>query len=131
MPPEHHLQAAVLLSLLVGSIQVGITLLQLGDLTRYISHSVIVGFTLGAGSLLVLDQLKNLLGLAAVGDVHAPFVVRLWDTLTQDAPVHLPTLQIGLEAIVVVLTLRWIKAKLRLELFPDLLATVAAFRGGF
>jgi sulfate permease, SulP family len=124
VPPDQRLQAAILLSLLVGSIQVGITLLQLGDLTRYISHSVIVGFTLGAGSLLVLDQLKNLLGLAAVGDVHAPFLVRFWDTMTQAAPIHLPTLQIGVEAVVLVLTLRWIKAKLRFDLFPDLLATV-------
>ena len=41
----------------------GIALLRLGDLTRYVSHSVIVGFTVGAGTLLVLDQLKNLLGL--------------------------------------------------------------------
>ncbi len=126
VPPEQHLSAAILLSLLVGTIQVGITLLQLGDLTRYISHSVIVGFTLGAGSLLVLDQLKNLFGLPAVGDVHAPFLVRFWETMTQPAPVHLPTLQIGVEAIVLVLTLRWIKTKLRFELFPDLLATVAA-----
>ena len=28
-----------------GAIQIGISLLRLGDLTRYISHSVIVGFT--------------------------------------------------------------------------------------
>ena len=39
--------AAILLALLVGLIQTGITLLRLGDLSRYISHAVIVGFTLG------------------------------------------------------------------------------------
>ena len=39
------MQAAVLMAFLVGAIQLGITLLRLGDLTRYISHSVIVGFT--------------------------------------------------------------------------------------
>ena len=55
----------MLLAFMVGAIQLGITLFRLGDLTRYISHSVIVGFTAGAGSLLVLDQLKNLLGPAA------------------------------------------------------------------
>ena len=65
--PTRRSQAAILLAFLVGAIQLGITLLRLGDLTRYISHSVIVGFTLGAGSLLVLDQMKNLLGLHAVG----------------------------------------------------------------
>ena len=45
----------------------GIALLRLGDLTRYVSHSVIIGFTVGAGSLLVLDQTKNLLGLETRG----------------------------------------------------------------
>ena len=41
------IQAAVLMAFLVGSIQLAISLLRLGDLTRYISHSVIVGFTAG------------------------------------------------------------------------------------
>jgi SulP family sulfate permease len=44
---------------MVGVVQTGISLLRLGDLTRYVSHAVIIGFTLGASVLLVLDQLKN------------------------------------------------------------------------
>src|SRR5690349_1596799 len=125
VPPDQHIQAAILLSLLVGSIQIGITLLQLGDLTRYISHSVIVGFTLGAGALLPLDQPKNLLGLKAMGDVEAPFLVRFWETMTQDAPILTATLEVGVVAIALVLAMRWLKARLRFELFPELLATVA------
>src|SRR5512140_1019431 len=54
IPAEDRLQAAILLAFLVGVIQVCITLAKLGDLTRYISHSVIVGFTVGASLLLVL-----------------------------------------------------------------------------
>ena len=61
-----------------ASIQLGITLLRLGDLTRYISHSVIVGFTAGASMLLVLDQLKNLLGLQSMGGAHDHFLQRFW-----------------------------------------------------
>src|SRR6188768_2663614 len=48
--------AVILLALIVGVIQTGISLLRLGDLTRYVSHAVIVGFTVGASILLVLDQ---------------------------------------------------------------------------
>src|SRR4029079_2661668 len=59
--------AVILLALMVGVIQTGISLLRLGDLTKYVSHAVIVGFTLGASILLVLDQLKNLLGIPAAG----------------------------------------------------------------
>ncbi len=42
IPAEDRLQAAILLAFLVGLLQVGITLAKLGELTRYISHSVIV-----------------------------------------------------------------------------------------
>src|SRR5688572_23843022 len=47
VPEVDRVEAAVLLALMIGLIQLGITLLKLGDLTRYVSHSVIVGFTLG------------------------------------------------------------------------------------
>ncbi len=75
---DERLQAAILLALLVGVVQIGISLLRLGDLTRYVSHSVIVGFTLGAAILLVLDQLKNLLGLPAAGTGEDHFLKRVW-----------------------------------------------------
>ena len=70
------------MALLVGLIQTGITLLRLGDLTRYISHAVIVGFTLGAAVLLVLDQAKNLLGLIGAGQADDHFLMRFWLTMT-------------------------------------------------
>src|SRR6185503_20008972 len=38
--PEQKVGAAVLVAFLVGAIQLGITLARLGDLSRYISHSV-------------------------------------------------------------------------------------------
>lgn len=63
--PAKIIPLAILMAMLVGLIQTGITLLRLGDLSRYVSQAVIVGFTLGAAGLLVLDQFKNLLGLTA------------------------------------------------------------------
>lgn len=119
-------QAAITLAFLVGAIQLGITVLKLGDLTRYISHSVIVGFTAGAGTLLVLEQLKNLLGLPGVGDPHDPFVVRFWRTMFAGNPVHLETLGVGLGTIALILGLRWLKARLRAPLVPELLIAVVA-----
>src|SRR5581483_1561555 len=67
IPEGDRVSAAVLLAFLVGVAQLGIAFLRLGDLTRYVSHSVIIGFTVGAGTLLVLDQMKNLLGLQGRG----------------------------------------------------------------
>ena len=122
--PGEKIQAAVLFTFLVGCIQLGITLLQLGDLTRYISHSVIVGFTAGAGTLLALDQLKNLLGLRAVGSGHEHFLQQFWHTMTQGGSIHPETLYIGAGSIALVVALRWLKARLGWRLAPDLLLVV-------
>src|SRR5262249_14511942 len=93
----------VLLAFLVGVMQLGIALLRLGDLTRYVSHSVIVGFTVGAGSLLVLDQMKNLLGLEARGGAEDHFLKRFWLSLTTGGDIPWPTvlIRVGTTAVAV------------------------------
>ncbi len=106
VPPDDRVSAAVLLAFLVGSIQLGIALLRLGDLTRYVSHSVIVGFTVGAGTLLVLDQFKVLLGLESRGGPQDHFLKRFWLALTTGGPIHWPTVTIGAGTIVLVMALR-------------------------
>ena len=134
VPPEQRPELAFALAAMVGAIQLGITLLRLGDLTRYISHSVIVGFTLGAGTLLVLDQVKNLFGLKAVGDVHDSFVVRFFRTITEGGAVHSPTAVIGIASIALVIGLRRLKGRVGWRLMPDLLFVViamAAFSAAF
>jgi len=127
--PDERVQAAVLLAFMVGAVQLAITLLRLGDLTRYISHSVIVGFTLGAGTLLVLDQVKNLFGMRAVGDVHDHFVSRFVRTLVEGGGAHFETAAVGLGTIALVLALRWAKARLGWRLLPDLLLVVIVMAG--
>lgn len=124
--PEGKVQAAIMAALLIGLIQLAIAFARLGDLTRYISHSVIVGFTAGASLLLVLDQLKNLLGQKAVGDLHDHFLVRVWRSLTEGGDVHLPTLAVGSASIAGILGIRWIKARLRWPLLPEFLIVVIA-----
>jgi len=122
--PSQRLQIAVLLAFLIGAIQIAISLARLGDLTRYVSHSVVVGFTAGASVLLVLDQVKNLFGQRVVGDVHDHFLLRFWSSLTAGGPVHGPTLMVGLGAIALVLLLRVLKKRLGWQLLPEFLITV-------
>jgi len=119
-------QAAILLAFLVGAIQLGISLLRLGDLSRYISHSVIVGFTAGASALLVLDQTKNLLGMSAVGGAHDHFLMRFVGSLTDGGGIQVETAAVGLGTIAVVLALRSLKTRLGFPLLPELLIVVAA-----
>jgi len=127
-------QVAILIALMMGTIQLSIGLAKLGDLTRYISHSVIVGFTAGASVLLVLDQLKNLVGQSAVGSPSDHFLLRFWHSLTLGGPVHGPTLMIGLGSIALVIALRLLKRKLGWPLLPEFLIVVvimAAITAGY
>lgn len=123
VPEEGRPAAAFLLALMVGTVQTAITLFRLGDLTRYVSHAVIVGFTLGAATLLVLGQIRHLLGLPAVGHGEEHFLVRLAHTLSQVGQTSLPTVAVGAGTIALVLALRWFGQRVRAQL-PDLLLAI-------
>jgi sulfate permease, SulP family len=122
--PELRVQAAILIAFMIGIIQIAIALARLGDLTRYVSHSVIVGFTAGASVLLLLDQLKNLVGQRAVGGPHDHFLLRFWQSLTEGGPVHGPTLMIGLSSILLVAGIRLLKRRMKWPLVPEFLIVV-------
>ncbi|GAB6152176.1 SulP family inorganic anion transporter [Desulfosporosinus burensis] len=69
-----------LLTFLVGAIQLTMGVLRLGSLVNYVSHAVIVGFTAGAGIIIAMGQLNNLMGLtlpsghlSSIGKVVACF----------------------------------------------------------
>ena len=115
IPVEKRVECAIMMASMIGLIQIGITSLRLGDLSRYISHSVIIGFTLGASVLLILDQLKNALGLASKGDLHDPFLKRFYLTLTEGGSVHFPTLLVTLGTVAVALSFRFINRRLGLD----------------
>ncbi len=121
---ERWIEAAVLMAFLVGGIQTAIALMRLGDLSRYISHAVIVGFTAGASVLLILDQLKNALGLSQPkGLEHAHFLQRFWLTMTEGGSVNWMALAIAVGTISVTLGLRSINRKFKIIL-PDLLMAI-------
>lgn len=60
---ENPAQGAVVLAFLVGVVQLGFGFLKAGNLAQFISRSVLVGFTAGAGLLIALNQVPVLLGL--------------------------------------------------------------------
>jgi len=124
IPVEHKLTCAFALALLVGGFQTFITLLRLGDLTRYISHSVVVGFTAGASMLLILDQTRSLFGWSAAGSAQEHFLLRTWHTWVNGGPPHVATTLLGVGAVVLLLALRLLKKRLGWPLMPELLITV-------
>ncbi|MFM8570388.1 MAG: SulP family inorganic anion transporter [Pirellula sp.] len=121
--------AAILMALLVGLIQTAISLGRFGDLSRFISKAVIVGFTLGASVLLLMDQLKNVLGLQFSTDPHDHFLVRFWKTISASDGAHWPTLGVALATVLIALSVRLINRRLRVWLPEFLIALVAVSLG--
>ncbi|SEC75880.1 sulfate permease, SulP family [Pseudomonas saponiphila] len=60
---EDYITLILLLTLLAGVFQWLLGLLRFGALVNFVSHSVVLGFTLGAAVVIALGQLPNLLGL--------------------------------------------------------------------
>ena len=119
-------QATFLLGVMVGIIQILIAVFKLGDLTRYISESVVLGFMAGASCLVALGQAGNLLGIRDRGTGHQQVVERFWLTITQGGSVNRYALGIGLGTIFLVVLLRKLSRRYRLPQVDMLLALITA-----
>jgi sulfate permease, SulP family len=99
---EERTAALALLVVLAGGLQVAAGLLRLGRFTRFVSHSVMKAFLLGIAVLIVLRQLPVLAGADVEGDntLERPF-----DLLMHPGQIHLPSLTVGLAALVFVVGL--------------------------
>jgi len=67
---ENFFAKLFLLTFLVGAIQLTMGILRLGSLVNYVSHAVIVGFTAGAGIIIAMGQLNNLMGIKLPSGHH-------------------------------------------------------------
>jgi SulP family sulfate permease len=120
--PARSLEAVFVLAVMVGVVQVLIFAFKIGDLTRFVSESVILGFMLGAGTLVALSQTPNLLGAERAGSPTDHLLVRLGSTLL-NGPVRPHAVALGLGTLLTAVGLRALGRRLRVPL-PDLLAAV-------
>nr|WP_294552132.1 SulP family inorganic anion transporter [uncultured Rhodopila sp.] len=130
--PDQRVEAAeamFLLGAMVGSIQIFIAVFRLGDLTRYISESVILGFMGAAAFLLAVGQIGNALGLRDKGTGAQHVLYRLWLTLSSGDPVNPRALIATAATIVLGLLFRRIVRRYRLPQF-DMLAVLVLVAAG-
>lgn len=116
-------EAMFLLTILVGVVQVGIAVFKLGDLTRYISESVVTGFIVGASFLTIIGQVANALGVKSVGTGQQHVLYRLWLTVTQSAPFNTKAILISVSSIILVIAARRVVKKFKLPQL-DMLAVL-------
>ena len=124
VPESQRVSAAIMMAFFVGLIQTTIALLRFGDLSRFVSHAVIVGFTLGASVLLFLDQLKNVFGLKGKPGGHEHFLVRFWSDMTAGGRVNWATVGIAVLTILAAMGFRFLNNRYKLGL-PELLLAIA------
>lgn len=104
---EEYIGLALLLSLLVGIIQLVLGLVKLGVVVNFVSHPVILGFMNAAAIIIALSQVDMLLGIPK-GNSHS-FLMSIWETLGYVPQTHLPTLAMSVFALLLMLTLKHIK----------------------
>jgi sulfate permease, SulP family len=119
-------QAMFLLAVIVGIIQILIAVFKLGDLTRYISESVVLGFMAGAGLLIAIGQVGNFLGVSRTRGGDHSVLGTLWETVTQNGPYNYYAVGLGLGTLVGALALRKFIHKYKLPQMDMLVALVVA-----
>lgn len=115
-----YIQAAGLVAIMAGVLQVVLGLARLGMLVNFVSYSVIVGFTAGAGVLIAVKQVRPLLGLHFQS---ANIVQTLLNILTHLPDTHPPTAAIGLGSIVLILLVRRLNRRLPAPLIAMIVAS--------
>ena len=105
------LQILSQLMLLVSAIQILTACFKLGTLTRFVSHSVIIGYVSGVALALIINQTFSLLGMPIPADVSSLYERSVY-ILTHLHTMHWPTALIGVSCFIFLVILRKIDRRI-------------------
>ncbi|MBF0339910.1 MAG: sulfate permease [Magnetococcales bacterium] len=120
---------AILMSLLIGVVQLVLGALRLGVVVNFLSHPVILGFTNAAALIIGLSQLSKILGVKMGRSEH--FLYDIWGVLQQLQAVHWPSLVFGVGSFALMFTLKKRYPKLPNVLIAVALCTLISWLTGF
>ena len=115
VPEERRSEALFLLTLMAGGLMVVAAVLRLGRFTRFVPHSVMIGFLTGVALNIVLGQLPDLVGSDVSGDFA---LAKAWHLLLDLGSIDVPSMVAGVSAIVILVAL----ASTRLGAYSSLIA---------
>lgn len=101
---EEYIGLALLLTLLVGGIQLLLGVVKLGSIVNFVSHPVILGFMNAAAIIIGLSQLDMLLGIPKGRSDF--FLKDIWEMLSYLPQVHLPTLAMSAGSLLLMLAVK-------------------------
>ena len=101
---EEYIRLVLILSLMVGTVQLAMGLVRMGFFINFFSHAVISGFTSAAAIVICLSQLSHLLGIRL--SVQHSIVPLLAEAAQRFGETNLIALTMGVVSMVVQLFLR-------------------------
>lgn len=112
-------QLAIATAVLVAGIGVLAWVFRLGNVVNFISETVLSGFKVGAGLVIISTQLPKLIGVAAGGNNFFNRIVQVAGHLGQ---IRLPTLAIGAGALALLILGEWLFPRRPVALFVVILS---------
>jgi sulfate permease, SulP family len=94
--PADRGQAMALLTLIAGVAMILAGLARLGRYTRFVSHSVMIGFLTGVAVNIILGQIPDLVGVSSQGSIA---LTKAWNVLIHPSDIDMASLFVGLSAI--------------------------------
>jgi len=126
---ESFVALAIMLSLLVGLIQLSLGVFKLGVIVNFLSHPVIVGFTNAAAIIIALSQVSKLFGVPMGRSEH--FINDIVGVFKLIGETHIPTLLMGVLAIAIMWGIKKYKPKLPGVLIAVAITTTLSWAIGF
>ncbi|MCR1824552.1 SulP family inorganic anion transporter, partial [Terrisporobacter muris] len=99
---NHGIDGLIIATIMSGIILVIMGMLKLGNLIKYVPHTVTVGFTSGIAVTLLITQIKDLLGLD-INDVPAEALHKIVAYIENINSFHIITFLIGIVCILIMI----------------------------
>lgn len=113
--PEDRPGALFLLTLIAGAAMIAAGLVRLGRFTRFVSHSVMIGFLSGVAVNIIVGQIPDLTGAQAEGSVA---LQKAWDVVTHPSRIEPASVLAGVTAFAIIVLL----ARTRIATFGAVVA---------
>jgi len=122
---EEYIQLVILVGLMIGVLQLLLSLLKMGFLVNFLSHPVVAGFTSAAAVIIAVSQLKDMLGISI------PRLTHLYETVgyaySHLAETNVMAVMLCLGAMALMIGLKVISRKLPAALIVVLLGTLVSW----
>lgn len=105
-------QMLFLMTFMVGALQIFFGVIKLGKVINFVSHSVIIGFTAGAGVLIGLGQLSTLLSISIKDSAHMSTMTKFYYVITHLSQTNLYALGLGAMTMAIIIICKKINKSL-------------------